>query len=86
MNHQHPNIKFTFENERNYKFSFLKVKICTENNKFINSVFRKSTFRGVFTNFDSFLLLSCKHDLVNTVIFLCFKICSSYEKLDNEIT
>ena len=68
MNHQHPNIKFTFEVEKN-DFSFLDVKICRENNKFTTSVFRKPTFSGVFTNFDSFTLISYKHGLVNTLMF-----------------
>ena len=85
MNHQHPNIKFTFEVEKNNNSSFLDVKICRENNKFITSVFRKPTFSGAFTNFDSFIPISYKHGLVNTLKFRCFKICSSYEKLHNEI-
>ena len=58
MNHQHPNIKFAFEVEKNNNFSSLDVKICRENNKFTTSVFRKPTFSGVFTNFDSFIPLS----------------------------
>ena len=48
-------------------------------------MFRKPTFSGVFTNFDRFIPISYKHGLVNTLIFRCFKICSSYEKLHNEI-
>ena len=32
MNHQHPNIKFTFEHEKNNKLSILDVTICKENN------------------------------------------------------
>ena len=74
MIHQHSNIKFTFEVEKNSKFSFLDVKICRENNKFTTSVFRKPTFSGVFTNFDSFIPISYKHGLVKTLIFRCFKI------------
>ena len=85
MNHQHPNIKFTFEVEKNTKFSFLDVKTCRENNKFTTSVFRKPTFSGVFTNFDSFIPIPYKHCLVNTLIFRCFKISSSYDRLHNEI-
>ena len=85
VNHQHPNIKFTFEVQKNNNFSFLDVKICRANNKFTTSLFRKPTFSGVFTNFDSFIPISCKHGLMNTLIFRCFKICSSYEKLHNEI-
>ena len=48
-------------------------------------MFKKPTFSGVFTNFDSFIPISYEHGLVNTLIFRCFKICSSYEKLHNEI-
>ena len=74
MNHQYPNIKFTFEVEKNNNFSFLDIKICRENNKFTTSVFRKPTFSGVFTNFDSFIQtwfswFSYKHGLMNTLIF-----------------
>ena len=48
-------------------------------------MFRKPTFSGIFTNFDSFIPISFKHGLVNTLIFRCFKIYSSYGKLHNEI-
>ena len=58
MNHQHLNIKFTFEVEKNNNLSFLDTKICRENNKFTTSVFRKHTFSDVFTNFDSFISIS----------------------------
>ena len=85
MNHQHPNLKFTFEVEQNNSFSFLDVKICRENDRFTTSIYRKPTFSGVFTHFDSFIPTSYKHGLVNTLIFRCFKICSSYEKIHNEI-
>ena len=69
MNRQHPNMKFTFEVEKNNDFPFLDVKIFRENNKFTTSVFRKPTFSGAFTNFDSFIPISYKHGLVNTLIF-----------------
>ena len=85
MNHQYLNIKFTFEVEKNNKLSFLDVEISRENNKFTTSVFKKPTFSGVFTNVDSFIPISYKHGLVNILMFRCFKICSSYEKLHNEI-
>ena len=56
MNKRHKNIKFSFEIEKfcavkkNYNsFSFLGVKICGEKDKFTTSVFRKDTFRGVYT-------------------------------------
>ena len=76
MNHQHSNLKFTFEVEQNNSFSFLDVKICRENDRFTTSIYRKPTFSGVFTHFDSFIPTLYKHGLVNTLIFRCFKICS----------
>ena len=48
-------------------------------------MFRKPTFSGIFTIFGSFIPISYKHGLVNALIFRCFEICSSYEKLHNEI-
>ena len=85
MNHQHSNFKFNFEVEQNNSFSFLDVKICRENDRFTTSIYRKLTFSAVFTHFNSFIPASYKHGLVNTLIFRCFKICSSYEKIHNEI-
>lgn len=41
MDHQHPNIKFAFEVEKNYNLLFSNIKICEENNEFATSVFRK---------------------------------------------
>ena len=60
--------------KKSNNFSFLDVKICRENNRFTTSVFRKPTFSGVFTNFDSFIPKSYKHGLVNTLIFRFLKL------------
>ena len=69
MNHQHSNLKFTFEVEQNNSFSFLYVKICRESDRFTTSIYRKSTFIGLFTHFDSFIPYSYKQGLVNTLTF-----------------
>ena len=58
LNCQHPNIKFTSEIEENNCMSFLDIKITWKLNSFSTSVYRKTTFSGVFTNFDSFIPLS----------------------------
>ena len=62
MNTKHPNIRFTFEIEDQNSFSFLDIKIIrnTEKKAFETSVYRKSTFSGVFTNFKSFIPLTYK--------------------------
>ena len=79
MNSKHKNIKFTFETEDSNNFSFLDVKITRKNKRFVTSIFRKATFSGVFTNYDSFIFDTYKIGLVHTLLFRFFKICSSME-------
>ena len=55
LSKQHKNIKFMSEIEENGSLSFLDITITRENNKFVTSVYRKPTFSGVFTNFESFI-------------------------------
>lgn len=72
MNKQNPNMQFTSEVEQNNTFSFLNIKISHEMNKFTTSAYRKPAFSGVFTNFTSFILLSYKFGLLNTLLFCYF--------------
>ena len=50
MSSRHQNINFTVEKEHVGLLSFLEVRICRKNDKFVISVYRKPTFSGVFTN------------------------------------
>ena len=68
INSQHKNLKFTFETEDFNNFSFLDVKITRKNEWFVTSTFRKATFSGVFTNYDSFIFDTYKTDLVHTFL------------------
>ena len=87
MNTKHPNIRFTFEIEDQNRFSFLDIKIIknTEKKSFETSVYRKSTFSDVFTNFKSFIPMTYKTGLLEIMLFLCISICCSYGKLHKEI-
>ena len=85
MNSKHRNINFTFETEDSNNFSFLAVKITLQNKWFVTSIFRKATFSGLLTNYDSFISDTYKIDLVHTLLFLFFKICSSMENLHIEV-
>ena len=67
MDTRHKNLKFIFGFEQTSGFSFIDVKITRGINRFSTSVFRKATFSGVFTNFDSFIFQSYKTDLIFTV-------------------
>ena len=77
LNRQHLNIIFTNKSEINNALPFLDVKITKENNKFTTSVFRKPTLTGLSCNFSSFTLLY-KINLIKTLLFRCFNICSNY--------
>ena len=79
LNPQDVNIKFTSEIEINNSLSFLEIKIAGENNKFNTSVYRKLTFSGVFTNFESFIPNSYKYTLIFTLLHKAFKLCSNFE-------
>ena len=69
----------------NNSLSFLDFKIVRENNKFATSVYRKPTFSGVFTNFESFIPNSYKYDLIFTLLQRAFKLCSNFELFHQEI-
>ena len=55
LNKCHPNMKFSFEEEKKEKLSFLDVEVSQERNKFAATVYPKPTFSGVYAHFDSFL-------------------------------
>ena len=85
MNTRHRNLKLTFDFEQNNSFSFLDVKITHGSNGFSTSVFRKATFSGVFTNLDSFIFESYKTNLIFTLLFRCFTICSDMRSFHLEV-
>ena len=74
-------MRFTFETEGQNSFLFLNIKIIrnTEEKAFETSVYRESTFSGVFTNLKSFIPMQYKTGSLQTMS------CSSYEELHNEI-
>ena len=85
MNHHHHNIKFVFEVEKNNNFSLVDVKICRKNNKFTTSAQCLGNLPSVVCLLILIVLYLHHTNMVNTSIFRCFKICSSYQKLHNEI-
>ena len=76
---QHANIKFTSEIEMNSSLVFLDIKIDRENNKFTTSVYCKSKFSGVFTNFEGFIPNAYKYALIFTLLHRAFKLCSNFQ-------
>ena len=78
-------MSFTIESENQNRMSFLDVQISREDKTFTTSVYRKPTFSGVYTHFDSFLPSTYKFGTVYTLAYRCFRICSSWTKLHNEL-
>ena len=85
MNTCHPKMKFTFEKEQNKCFNFLDVTVIRENNVFTTSYYRKPSFSGVYSHFDSYKLFNCKFILISTIIFYIFTICSDMPKFHQKI-
>ena len=85
LNKQHKNITYTLEIEESGSLSLLDIKINHENNKFVISVYRKPTLRGVFTNFESFISDIYKRELIETLLHRSFRLCSNHENFYLEI-
>ena len=78
----HINMSFSMETEKDNKLSFLDVEITREQGKFTTTVFRKPTFSGVYSNFESFLPSVYKFSMVYTLVYRCFRICSNFSERD----
>ena len=75
---------FTVDTEQNNRISFLDVNIIHEKGKFITSVYRKPTFSGVQTHFDSFLPDTYKTGMIYTLPNRFYWICSSWSMLHQQ--
>ena len=73
-------MSFSFEEEKNGKMSLLDAEISQENGKFVTTVYRKSTFSGVYTHFESFLPSTYKFDMLYTLVYRCFTLCSDWSE------
>ena len=73
-------MSFPFEEEKNGKMSCLDVEISRENGKFLTTVYRKSTFSGVYTHFESFLPSTHKFGMLYVLVYRCLTLCSEWSK------
>ena len=55
------------------------------NNALETSIFRKPTFSGVYTNFNTFLPTEYKRGLLHTLLCRTYNICSSYFQIHEDI-
>lgn len=85
LNSLHPNIKFTKEEESGESFPFLDIKIQKENNKFSTSTYYKPTHTGVYTNWYSFSPRKYKINLIKTLLFRAWSICSDADRFNHDV-
>ena len=85
FNHSHPSLLFTVEEESNSSFHFLDVKLDRrENGTLLRSIYRKPTFTGQYTNFNSWVPLGRKRNLIRSLCYRIRRICS-IETIDAEL-
>ena len=87
---KHQNINFTVEKENFGSLSFLDVKICRKNGKFLTSVYRKPTFNGVFISYEYFVPTYQKRGLLHTLLHRSLSISCDFKtfhfKIDHLMT
>ena len=86
LNSCHINMSFSMETEKENKLSFLDVEVIREQGKFTTTVYRKPTFSGVYSNFESFLPSVYKFGMVYTLVYRCFRISSNRTQFYTELT
>ena len=84
LNSQHNAIHFTCEHENNNQIAFLDVKIHKFESHFETSLYRKKTFTGLMTRFDSSISKIYKLNLISCLCHRAKQICSSLTHLNRE--
>ncbi|CAF2534635.1 unnamed protein product [Rotaria sp. Silwood2] len=84
----HPSVKFTSQEEDavTHKLSFLDVRIQRQEGKgFQTRIYRKPSFTGLITKWNSFVPKTYKYNSISTMVFRAIQICSSYKALHAEL-
>ena len=84
LNALHPALTFTMESEVDRKLPFLDSLVFREVDRFTTAIYRKPTFTGVYTRWDSFSPTGQKIALIRSLTTRAKRICSE-EHLDGEI-
>ena len=83
----HPSVKFTVEEENSttHTLPFLEVLVERQTGVgFHTRIYRKKTFSGLITKWDSFVPKTYKYNAISTMAYRAIRICSSYPALAEE--
>jgi len=78
-------MKFTFEVEHNSRLSFLDVQVVEHDHGFETRLFRKATFSGSSTKYDSAISNRFKYNLIQCLITRAFRNCSGVDIFNIEL-
>ena len=86
LNGFHPSMKFPYKVEKDDQLEFLEVKVIRipDKHTFETTIYRKSTFTGVITNWNSYVPIEYKKASITTMIDRALRICSTYQLLSTE--
>ena len=65
---------------------FLDIKTFREDNQFRTSIYRKKTFTGLYSNYNSLIPSTYKKGLILTLLFRIYSICSNWLLINEEFT
>ena len=85
LNKCHPNMKLSFEEEKNGKLCFLDVEVSRERNKFVTTAYRERTFSVFYLHFVHFIPTKYKFDMIYTLAFRGISIYSNWTNFHNEL-
>ena len=85
LNSKHVNIEFSAEQQTNGSLSFIDINVHNSNGSFSTTVYRKPTFSGVYSHFDSFMPKCYKFGLVYTLLHRSFMLSSSHAAFHNDV-
>ena len=84
FNSIHPNLKFTKEEENERKLLFLDALITKTSIGIETTIYKKPTFSGLYTKWDSYTPIKYKRNLINNLLHRVHQICSSFALLHKE--
>ena len=84
LNNIHCSLKFTTEMEHENAIPFLDINVQRTGNELRRSIYRKKTFTGLYTRFDSFCPMNQKLSTLKSLVARAVKLCTP-ELLEQEM-